>query len=399
MTTLRPSAITSQSGVPGESNAGPARPTRVTVSQAEPSILRFSVISLARRATKSPAVRKSISSLASNWDPERPWKSILDYTSMLWFHLSLVFFCAPLIPLSWVVILAQTVAGAAAARPLEALFRKTVGWIWFMWITANPQIRKVRDPRLYKEFEAIRESKKPVMILSNHVSFFDVILFAAYMPSDLIAKCISLCAIGIIRLPVIGNIVNACGHIPVNFSNAKVGACDTDDFSVDKSCSEQTTEAASEHIKKNGIFALYPEGKLNSIHERGLQPFRYGGFKIMEEFDMAVFGMAMVGNQTIWPAYDFGGLPGKVHITLFPIFPDGAKSALDAVEKCSKSSAGSDHSHSHSHNCKALANEARRVFQEELDDIWDALETQPKVTFRKSMQRLTEKKLSQKKEE
>jgi len=407
MTTLtRPSAVPERPvKVDATGSTSRTGSIRIPSTKREASLLRFSAINLITRASKSKQVRNSIATFSSSWDPNSPWKTVPEYISMIWFHLTLLVFCTPLIPLSWVVIFVQSVASEETARPFEVLMRKTVSWTWFFWVTLNPQIRKIRDPILYTRLEQIRQSKKPVMIVANHISFFDVILFSAYMPSDIIEKTISLCSIGVIRMPLIGNIVNACGHVPVNFTNACVGAKDSSDFTIEKSSAEKASKAASEHVERSGMFVLYPEGKLNASSERVLQQFRHTGFRMMQQFDMSIWGMAMVGNQSVWPAYDFGGLPGKVHVSLFPIFPDGAKGALETIRKNNDEASpkGEDKEKEENHGCEELSTEVRRIFQEELDEIWESIDSKGSTpVFKKSiceMKRLSETKRSSVKKE
>src|SRR5437870_3404128 len=65
------------------------------------------------------------------------------------------------------------------------------------------------------------------------------------------------------------------GHFTVYFkSEAKAG-----DFSVDKDAQEKVTQAIDEHVKEGGGLSFFPEGQINRIDSKVLQPFRRGAFE------------------------------------------------------------------------------------------------------------------------
>lgn len=223
--------------------------------------------------------------------------------------------------------------------------------------------------------EAWREvgkSGKPVMILLNHVSFLDAMLFCAFVPTWTLwgNRPRTLCSVGIMRIPVLGQIIGTCGHIPVVFSSVKTGIDTGSDFAIKSSDASKMMNRVNEHLHSHGWLAMCPEGKLNPGSERQLQSFRFGGFKTVEEFDMEVWGWGLTGCGDFWPAGGVGGKPATITINVFPIFPNGAQAHLKASEEKEKRS----EEEKKTENFKILAQDAQNMFQEKLDSVWADLD-------------------------
>jgi 1-acyl-sn-glycerol-3-phosphate acyltransferase len=98
------------------------------------------------------------------------------------------------------------------------------------WITV--------EPRGLNFSSAMGESGKPVLILGNHTSFLDTLLFAAFIDMRVVGGIKTLVAASLFKLPLLGYIMKSIGHIPVYFNKAKEHIAGQ--FETDRSKSDQT---------------------------------------------------------------------------------------------------------------------------------------------------------------
>jgi len=295
--------------------------------------------------------------------------------SKIWFNLTLI--CCTLPP----VILAYGVMGFQYFFPfghphvlvVEGIYKMFLRNCWLTFRILNPQISITYDKDFAKQIkEMTKPTDKPRMLIINHVSFLDAIYVTSVLPNSVMFSVRTLASIGIMRLPAIGTICYAAGHIVVYFKGATTGISKSDDFVVDPTKVQKMGEYVQTHIHNRGYFILCPEGKLNAVDERKLQNFRYGGFKTIEEHDMKVYGMAWTGFGTVWPVGSIGGTPSKAQCKLFPVFPDGAKEAVKKIEEDKPGSTVKidPKAEKPESNCKILAETAQEIFQGHLDSLW-----------------------------
>ena len=168
---------------------------------------------------------------------------------------------------------------------------------------------------------------RPVFVLGNHTSFFDVLLFSVRCPRSVLGRTRTLAKRGLFSAPVFGYIARSIGHFPVHFSGSKSG-----DFSVDKTAMGGVMEKAEQHLDGrrcpsdgNGCLAFFPEGQINRIDTAKLQSFRRGMFSVALKKDVAIWAWIVDGNGRTWPPHTAGGLPATVTTTLVPIAPDGVQ--------------------------------------------------------------------------
>ena len=57
-------------------------------------------------------------------------------------------------------------------------------------------------------------SGNPVLIIANHTSFLDTLVFAAHIDFQTIAGIKTLVAASLFKLPLLGHIMKSIGHIP-----------------------------------------------------------------------------------------------------------------------------------------------------------------------------------------
>lgn len=173
-------------------------------------------------------------------------------------------------------------------------------------------------------------SDRPVMILMNHTSASDVILFVSQVPTSLCIRTKTLISGFLVKMPIVGTLAKSIGHLPVPFLK-------DDSFSVDQAkmkCTQEKIKAMLEgEVPFAKVLAFYPEGVLAKTFNsrRGnteLQPFRKGGFTLALEHDVEIWTLVSVGQEAFWPQTSLmGGFPSRIGMRLSRL----CKSSREAV--------------------------------------------------------------------
>lgn len=200
---------------------------------------------------------------------------------------------------------------------------------------------------------------KPRIILINHVSFLDSLLVIGSLPFREIASTKTLAAAHLAKMPVIGAISMACGHLFVPFKSKAL----SDDMGVDKDKVAEVQQAMEVHVAAGNVGAWYPEGKLNLGDQSQLQTFRAGGFALPAKVDCEIWCIAHVGNGVCWPAKaTLGGKPCRIKVKYFRLC-ESSKALADTMPA---PPAGEDPLRARS---IFLAQRAQAAMQSEIDAI------------------------------
>lgn len=184
------------------------------------------------------------------------------------------------------------------------------------------------------------------MLLLNHTSWFDSVIFTAVVPFLTIAHFRTLLKSSLLNLPLGGAIFKNAGHFPVYFMKDEDGS-----WAVDKEKQAPVTARMNEFLKEErGVISFYPEGVVNKTPAT-LQTFRRGSFATPLEHGMPIWGFLAVGNEITWPANGFPGQPADIDISLFEVVP--SVSALPEETKTPQ----------------ALSEHCHAIMQKELDNI------------------------------
>lgn len=219
-----------------------------------------------------------------------------------------------------------------------------------------------------KEFQSAMSAKtgKPCVLIQNHTSFLDAFIALICMPISTTGRVRALASDHLFKMPVLGTIITAAGHLCVPFKTQATHAVDPKfktqgslaDFSVDKDALEKVMEKFEEHLKKGGVGAWYPEGRMNP-NPSALQTFRAGGFKVATKVDCEVWCLVCYGNDACWPRKEtLGGNPCKIGVKMF-------KLCDSTFEYCKM--ANIDDSEDHKHQNLYIANSAQARMQNEYD--------------------------------
>jgi len=173
-------------------------------------------------------------------------------------------------------------------------------------------------------------SDRPVIILMNHASISDVILFVSQVPTSLCIRTKTLISGFLLNMPVVGTLARSIGHLPVPFVRH-------DAFDVDQEKMQWTKDMMKDMLEGRvpfaTVLAFFPEGEMSkSFHSRKgvteLLPFRKGGFALALEQDVEIWTLVSVGQEAFWPQTSLlGGLPSRIGMR----FSRLCKSSLEAV--------------------------------------------------------------------
>jgi 1-acyl-sn-glycerol-3-phosphate acyltransferase len=119
----------------------------------------------------------------------------------------------------------------------------------------------------------------PVLMASNHIGNFDPIVLVAAMRTRRIAPRLMATA-GLFRAPVVGPVLTACGHIPVNRRSASAA---------------DALHEAQDALAAGAVVALYPEGRI------GLDPGMWP-----ERGKTGVARLALHTGATVVPVAQWG---------------------------------------------------------------------------------------------
>lgn len=205
--------------------------------------------------------------------------------------------------------------------------------------------------------DEVGSSGRPCVILPNHVSFVDVIFAVTLMPIAKVGKVRMMVSDHVFKMPLIGRIAQAMGHVSVPFKEPE-----GESFALDKDVMDQKLREMDHHIASGGFGGWFPEGMLNpgSGHQMGV--FRAGGFNVAVKNDVEVWCMASVGNNVFWPRKaKFGGLPCRIGYKFFKV--------CDSSTAFCAGVAGAEDKEPNRAKAEHLANRAQAMMQAAVDEL------------------------------
>jgi len=157
---------------------------------------------------------------------------------------------------------------------------------------------------------------RPRIFIANHTSFMDTIMVITTMPSSQLCKLKILASAKVFKMPLIGKIIKAMGHLPVPFKTDDV---DSTNMDVDKAGMSECQQKLEDWVRlEGGGGGWFPEGRLNpgDTHKVGL--FRAGGMAMAARLDLEIWGLAFCGNTVTWPRKAaLGGRPARIGAKVF----------------------------------------------------------------------------------
>ncbi|HEX8695909.1 MAG TPA: lysophospholipid acyltransferase family protein [Longimicrobium sp.] len=136
---------------------------------------------------------------------------------------------------------------------------------------------------------------EPRVIVSNHVSWFDVFALAASLPGrfHFVAKK------ELLKIPVFGPAMRAAGHITIDRSNRERAI--------------ESLREAGERIRRSpAVVVVYAEGTRS--RDGRLQPFKKGAFMLAIESRVPIVPLAVAGSYEIMPKGSWRIRPNTIHL-------------------------------------------------------------------------------------
>ncbi len=137
----------------------------------------------------------------------------------------------------------------------------------------------------------------PALIIMNHESALDIPVAVASLPIDLrfIFK------IELTRIPIFGWALWQGKHIAINRKKPKQAV-------------RQINEKSKNIVDQGYNIIIAPEGTRNV--DGKLLPFKKGGFKIAERFDLPIISLTMIGNRFCNPAKSSEVSSGNIKVVI-----------------------------------------------------------------------------------
>ncbi|MEX1258621.1 MAG: lysophospholipid acyltransferase family protein [Gemmatimonadota bacterium] len=190
-----------------------------------------------------------------------------------------------------------TTAYCASVVTFSARFRKARlpcvcegmprAWARAVLRLAGVKVRLLGDERM--------DWDRPLVVVANHQSWFDVFALAAYLPTK--ARFVAKQELG--RIPIFGKAWKACGHISVDRSDRKQAV-------------ESLQHAGRRVRDEKLVMILFPEGTRSP--DGRLQPFKKGAFVLAIETGVPLVPLGITGSREVMAKGSFRIHPGEITI-------------------------------------------------------------------------------------
>jgi 1-acyl-sn-glycerol-3-phosphate acyltransferase len=188
---------------------------------------------------------------------------------------------------------------------LSALFTRKppqhYSYLTSLW--ARTVLRAARAPVVAHGLERLPPGQ-PAVVVSNHVSWFDVFALAAVLPWPyaFVAKK----ELG--RIPAFGTALVTAGHLLIDRSNRQRAI--------------ESLRSAGELMRRNGtVVVIYPEGTRSRTGR--LQPFKKGAFMLAVEAGVPVVPTVVTGSYDIMRPDEMAVRPNTIHLHFGEPIPAG----------------------------------------------------------------------------
>jgi 1-acyl-sn-glycerol-3-phosphate acyltransferase len=148
---------------------------------------------------------------------------------------------------------------------------------------------------------------QPLILVANHVSWFDIFAIAGMLPVDFhfVAKK------ELERVPIFGLAWRAAGHVSIDRSNRERAV--------------QSLRKAGEQMRaQKSVVVIFAEGTRSRTGR--LQPFKKGAFVLAQETGIPILPTVVTGSYDIMRPDTFLVRPATIHVYFeAPIDPAGLK--------------------------------------------------------------------------
>jgi 1-acyl-sn-glycerol-3-phosphate acyltransferase len=149
---------------------------------------------------------------------------------------------------------------------------------------------------------------EPRIFVSNHVSWYDVLVLVAYLPRySFVAKA------ELFKVPLFGGAARAVGTIPIERENRKAAF--------------QSYEEAAERMKSGRNVVVFPEGTRGTSY--ALRPFKKGPFVLAVAAAAPIVPTLIHGTIEVLPRHSLWLRRGEVHVHLLEPVPTAGRTYAD----------------------------------------------------------------------
>lgn len=205
------------------------------------------------------------------------------------------------------IFFATIVIGAAALRVRGGVY---------MWVTRNWSRGFLWASGVRVRAEGLEHvaAGTPRIVVSNHLSWYDIIAIASVLPGTFLF-------IGkkeLNRIPFFGLAWRAAGHISIDRS--------------DRERAYQGLRRAGERVRAEGAaVVIFPEGTRS--RDGRLQPFKRGAFSLAVETGVPVVPTVVQGSYEIMPPGSYAIHARPVRVRFFPPMPVERGASTEAVSR------------------------------------------------------------------
>lgn len=164
-------------------------------------------------------------------------------------------------------------------------------------------------------YENLKKVKEPLLIISNHRGFFDII--SGYTLFDF--PCGMVSKDSLIKVPILGYWMKKIDCVVLDRNDLRSGA-----LMIVKSI---------ENLKNGISMWVCPEGTRNrNIDSSNLLEFKAGAFKIAEKTKCQILPLAFVGTEKVFEEHLPRVMPSNVYINIGEPFTMDMVAASDSME-------------------------------------------------------------------
>ena len=162
--------------------------------------------------------------------------------------------------------------------------------------------------------EAVRQAGngRPLVVVSNHASYLDVLVVAATCPAPICFVSKSEA----VSWPIVGTFIRKCDYLTVSREDALHATADS--------------QGIAKRLQSGEIVHVFPEGTFTP--HNGVRPFQMGAFKSAVEMGCPILPLALCGTRNV--LRDGAWLPrlGRVSVVASPVINPSGQSWRSMIE-------------------------------------------------------------------
>ena len=225
--------------------------------------------------------------------------------------LQMAYGCYAWLALGVVMLPGWVIATMLPVRGNERRARRTLGFLCRAALFLAGLKPRVSGREFLAEAAQQAEEGKPLVVVSNHASYLDILVVAAVSPSPICFVSKSEAT----AWPVVGTFIRKCGYLTVSREDTLHAAADS--------------QGIARKLQSGETVHVFPEGTFTP--QNGLRPFQMGAFKSAVANGCPVLPLTLIGTRNV--LRDGYWLPRlcKVRVVASPVIRPTGNSWSDMV--------------------------------------------------------------------